>query len=321
MSRILEALRRAEGAAAGETQSGETPPPSSPRPLPFTLDEYPHEAGVVAERRARADETKARQAAPTPFSSGADRIVSTAQRVDARAPGRAGAASKPRLVSATGPAPHAADSFRRLAAALQEIQVERGIRVVMITGAVTGEGTTFTAANLALTLAESQTRRVLLIDADPQRPSLHHVFSTPNTRGLSQALAQDGAELPLVDITPSLSLLPSGHPGPYSFSGVTAERLTSLLEDCAHRFDWVVIDSAPVGVVPEARILARLTRAVVFVIGARSTPAPVVERAVAEIGSTCIVGTVMNRMAGEPADYRDSDTYTAAGSRSLSHRF
>jgi succinoglycan biosynthesis transport protein ExoP len=69
-----------------------------------------------------------------------------------------------------------------------------------------------------------------------------------------------------------------------------------LLEECARRFDWVLLDTPPVGVLPDAQLLARLAGAVILVIGANSTPAALIERAVAELGPECIIGTVLNRV-------------------------
>ena len=70
-----------------------------------------------------------------------------------------------------------------------------------------------------------------------------------------------------------------------------------MLEECAARFDWVLIDTPPVGVLPDAQVLARLVGGVILVIGAGSTPAAAVERAVAELGGPdAIIGTVLNRV-------------------------
>jgi Mrp family chromosome partitioning ATPase len=68
------------------------------------------------------------------------------------------------------------------------------------------------------------------------------------------------------------------------------------VEQCAAAFDWVLLDAPPIGLMPDGNVLARLTKAVVFVIAAGVTPFKVVERAIAEIGRECIVGTVLNRM-------------------------
>jgi Mrp family chromosome partitioning ATPase len=73
--------------------------------------------------------------------------------------------------------------------------------------------------------------------------------------------------------------------------------MEEMLGDVATRFDWVVIDTSPVGVLPDAQVLARLVGGVILVIGAGSTPAAAVERAVAELGGPdVIIGTVLNRI-------------------------
>ena len=74
-----------------------------------------------------------------------------------------------------------------------------------------------------------------------------------------------------------------------------------VIEECAARFDWVLIDTSPVGVLPDAQVLARLVGGVLLVIGAGSTPAAAVERAVAEFGGPeAIIGTVLNRVEEQP---------------------
>jgi capsular exopolysaccharide synthesis family protein len=188
------------------------------------------------------------------------------------------------------------EQYRRLAAALHDLQVERGLKTVMITSAVPREGKTLTVVNLAVTLSESYARRVLLIDADLRWPGVHQALGVPNDRGLTEVLQSDLDDLPLVERSPRMSVLTAGHPGPNPLAGLTSDRMKALLDQCESRFDWVLLDTPPVGLLPDAQLLARLTRAVVFVIGAGSTPAPVVERAVAELGPECIIGTVLNQV-------------------------
>src|SRR5690348_8021689 len=81
--------------------------------------------------------------------------------------------------------PASREQYRRLAAVLHDAQADKGLRVVMIASALAGEGKTLTACNLALTLSESYRRRVLLIDADLRRPTIHSVFRLDAATGLS----------------------------------------------------------------------------------------------------------------------------------------
>ena len=92
----------------------------------------------------------------------------------------------------------AIEQYRKLGAALHEAQQERGLRSVLCTSALMGEGKTVTACNLALTLSESYGRRVLLIDADLRRPQIHTMFGIPNAAGLADTLAAPDDTKPVV---------------------------------------------------------------------------------------------------------------------------
>ena len=188
------------------------------------------------------------------------------------------------------------EQYRKLAAVLHDAQVDHGLNTVMITSALPGEGKTLTGVNLALTLTESYERRVLLIDADLRGPSLHQALNLANERGLSDAL-QDGQELSFIEVTTGLTVLCAGTPGPTPLAALTSKRMGEIVEQCAAQFDWVLIDTPPIGVLPDAQVLTRLVGAVLFVIGAGSTPAATVERAIAELGGPdAIFGVVLNRV-------------------------
>ena len=188
------------------------------------------------------------------------------------------------------------EQYRRLAAVLHEEQVKGSLKTVMVTSALPSEGKTLTIANLALTLSGSYGRRVLVIDADLRAPSLHRLFSVRNTRGLTDALRDGQHGLPVIELSSQLSLLTAGRPGPTPLADLTSERMGEVIRECATSFDWVLIDTPPVGLLPDAQVLARVVGAVIFVIAAGSTPSAAVERAITEIGSDSIIVTVLNRV-------------------------
>lgn len=199
-----------------------------------------------------------------------------------------------RLVTGTSSAV-SVEQYRKVAATLHEEQVRSQLKTVIVTSALPGEGKTLTVVNLALTLSESYGRRVLVIDADLRGPSLHTALNIPNDRGLSEALI-DG-ELTFVQVSSEFAVLPAGHPGPAPLAALTSGRMAQVLEECASQFDWVLIDTPPIGVLPDAQVLVRLAGAVLFVIGAGTTPAATVERAIAELGGAdAIFGVLLNRV-------------------------
>src|SRR5262249_58139948 len=97
-------------------------------------------------------------------------------------------------------------------------------------------------------------------------------FNIPNDQGLSEALRDGTRELPFIEVSARLSVLTAGRPGAAPLAGLTSSCMSDFVEQCAARFDWVLIDTPPVGVLPDAQVLARLAGAVIFVIGPGPPP-------------------------------------------------
>jgi capsular exopolysaccharide synthesis family protein len=193
--------------------------------------------------------------------------------------------------------PIAVEQYRRLAAILHHAQKERGIRRVLVASALAEEGKTLTATNLALTLSESYKRRVLLIDADLRRPGVNIAFGIAKTAGLSEALAAERPEkLAVVQLSNHLSVLPAGHPNHDPMHGLTSLRMSQILDEASEMFDWVIVDSPPVGLLPDAKLLARMVDNVVFVVMAGRTPHGAIQRAIDSLGRERVLGIVLNRV-------------------------
>jgi len=288
MSRIDRALKIKEGSTAVAVATGTDSPPDSAA----ALSQYTHEARDPDRRDdlpsdPTLDSVDFISTSGSP--SGSHRVVRRAARLPANPELPA------RLVTSTSSA-LSVEQYRRLAAVLHEEQVQSQLKTVMITSALPGDGKTLTVANLALTLSESYKRRVLVIDADLRLPTLHTTLGIANDRGLSEALLDD-RELAFVEVSNGLTALTAGNPGPTPLAGLTSNRMREVLEECEARFDWVLIDTSPVGVLPDAQVLGRLVGAVILVIGAGTTPAATVERAIAELGGPdAIFGVVLNRV-------------------------
>jgi protein-tyrosine kinase len=199
-------------------------------------------------------------------------------------------------LSPTSNDPRSVEQYRRLAARLYLMQVERRTSVVLVTSAMAGEGKTLTAANLALTLSESYRRKVLLVDADLRRPWMHQMFGVPNLSGLNEGLrAATERKVPLIDITENLTLLTAGRPDADPMSVLSSDRMRKVIEEAGTRFDWVVIDTPPVGLLTDARLLAALVDTVLLVVQAGKTPLAAIKAATDAIGRDRILGIVLNR--------------------------
>ncbi len=189
------------------------------------------------------------------------------------------------------------EQFRALAAALHQKQGERGLKTLMITSAHANEGKTFTAANLGLMLSESYRRRVLVIDADLRRPSLHQVFNVANTDGLSDSLKEHSQRAATAtEISEWLAILPGGTPEIDPMPILSSGRLQPIIQEAASRFDWVILDTPPIALLPDGPLMGSMVDAAVLVVGAGATPYRLVERAVQTLGRNKIVGVVLNRV-------------------------
>jgi receptor protein-tyrosine kinase len=190
------------------------------------------------------------------------------------------------------------EQYRRLGAALHHHQLQSGARTLMVTSAVAAEGKTLTATNLALTLSHSYQRRVLLVDADLRRPSIHEILRLPNSVGLSDSLRHpELSGLRFQKVSPNLSALTAGRADSDPMAGLVSDTMNRLLSEAAQQFDWVIVDTPPVALLPDANLLAAMIDTAVLVVSARATPYPLVRRAVEAIGQQRILGVVLNRMA------------------------
>jgi capsular exopolysaccharide synthesis family protein len=213
-----------------------------------------------------------------------------------------------KIVAGEHARPQAVEQYRKLAATLHHAQVDRGIKVVLVASAAMGEGKTLTSTNLALTLSESYRRRVLLVDADLRRPSLHDVFQLPNLSGLSDGLEGDAdAKLSLLQVSPTLTVLPAGRPMPDPMGALTSGRMRRILDEAREAFDWVIIDTPPVGMLTDANLLASMVDGAVLVVSAGTTPFGIVQKAVEALSRDRVLGVVLNRV--DPGDQPESNGY------------
>jgi capsular exopolysaccharide synthesis family protein len=260
MGRIDEALRRANLDAA-EGTGAEAP---APAPSP-----WPVEPSV---------EPEAADAEPAP------EIEFDAEAIE-------------RLVASKTAGPLLVEQFRKLAATLLRAQGERQLKSVIVTAPSPGDGKSHVAVNLALTLADSYQRRVLLIDADLRRPTLHLLFSVPNTRGLSEALKEKTDDkVTAVQVNKTLTLLPAGRPDPDPLGGLSSGRMKRLVANAASQFDWVIIDSPPVGVLADADLVAEAVDGAILVVRAGVTRYPDLAAAADTLGQERILGLVLNAL-------------------------
>ena len=205
------------------------------------------------------------------------------------------------------PKSHFAESFRSLRTSLLLSTTGKPPKIILITSATPAEGKTTTATNIAAVLAQRDTR-VLLIDADLRRPTVHHRFGLIGKAGLTTVLngtmTLENAVQNIPEI-PNLDILPSGPVPPFPTEMVGSEVMAQLLQRCAGIYSHVVIDSPPILSVTDGVILARQADAVVLVVRHGKSSKHVVRRArdlLARAGAP-ITGIVLNAVDLSAPEY------------------
>jgi capsular exopolysaccharide synthesis family protein len=286
MSRVDEALRRAAGLAAGPMAAPEHPDPVFEAALSnhaddaLVLERYSVERPV---ERAPIVPSRPTRVTTAPRSAGPARPATLH-------PGLEG-----KLVVGQNVPLVAVEQYRRLATVLHDHHVQSGLKTLMVSSSLPGEGKTLTIVNLALTLCDSFQQRVLLIDADLRRPSVHDVFGIPNHKGLADTTRASAGEIPLVNISTQLSVLTAGRPEASPLAPLASARAREVIAEASANFDWILLDTPPVGLLPDASLVAGLSEGILFVIAAGTTPYNIVKRCIGELGAERIVGVVLNR--------------------------
>lgn len=183
-----------------------------------------------------------------------------------------------------------------------------GSNLIVVTSAVQGEGKTFCAINLALSLAAEVDRTVLLVDADILKPSVGARLGIDSRRGLLDLLADhslDVSEVLLKTNVPKLTVLPAGVPRPDSAELVAGGHMKGLFDELSRRYAdrIIVVDAPPLLPTSEARTLADRAGQVVMVVDAGGTLQSHVEQAFAALEACPNVMSVLNRRSSLLRNY------------------
>jgi protein-tyrosine kinase len=194
-------------------------------------------------------------------------------------------------------------------------QIDRG-NLLMVTSARPGEGKTFTAVNLALSMLSEQDVTVLLIDGDAINPTVPKVLGFQSELGLTDVLADERIDLADVLIRTNLeklSILPAGSRHPLANELLASARMSAFVDEVAARYkDRIIIfDSPPVLATTDPTVLALHVGQVAFVVEAESTGKAAIEESLRILGSCRHLGIILNKTRRSNQLYGYSQYYYA----------
>ncbi|MEW5717042.1 MAG: CpsD/CapB family tyrosine-protein kinase [Chloroflexota bacterium] len=212
------------------------------------------------------------------------------------------------LITITNPRSPISEAYRTLRTNLEFTSLDKPIRSMVVTSASPEEGKSTTLANLAVAVAQAG-RKVILVDCDLRRPSLHQIFDARNTPGFTDMMRDDAlmSQPPLQETAvPNLYLLPSGTLPPNPAELLGSRRMSEVIAALQQHAEMVLFDAPPVIAVTDAAVLSSKVDAVLLVISAGKTKREHAKKAKALLDkvNAHLIGTVLNNIKGETSLYQ-----------------
>ncbi|MGY3836219.1 CpsD/CapB family tyrosine-protein kinase [Bacillus atrophaeus] len=191
-----------------------------------------------------------------------------------------------------------AEQYRTIRTNIAFSSVQTNLRSILVTSSVPGEGKSFSAANLAAVFAQ-QEKKVLLVDADLRKPTIHETFQLENVIGLTNVLVGTCSLSETVQQTPidNLYILTSGPTPPNPAELLSSKAMGDLILDIYDQYSLVIFDSPPLLAVADGQILANQTDGSVLVVLSGKTKIDTVQKAkdALEQSKAKLLGALLNK--------------------------
>lgn len=211
------------------------------------------------------------------------------------------------LIVASNPKSVVSEQFRTIRTNVQFSMIDEELRTLVVTSAAPSAGKSTVAANLASTFA-SKEKRVLLVDTDLRKPTVHKLFKLRNTVGVTSLLANPDVALQKAVVPTAvdgLFVLPSGPVPPNPSELLGSKRMDALLEEMKKHFDLIVFDTPPLIAVTDAQVMASKVDGTLFVIhtGVGKKEEVLKAKELLELVGANVLGAVLNYVPKIDDDY------------------
>lgn len=210
------------------------------------------------------------------------------------------------LITNLNPRSPVSEQYRTIRTNLQFSSVDEELQTMMVTSAGPSEGKSITTANLAVVYAQ-QGKKVLLIDGDLRKPTIHYTFRLDNLKGLSNILVGETnltEAISLSDID-NLDLISCGPIPPNPAELLASKKMQQMLTEASDMYDLILFDTPPILAVTDAQILANICDGSILVTRSKITENEAATKAVEQLQSAQakILGTVLNDREKKEANY------------------
>ncbi|WP_269799363.1 CpsD/CapB family tyrosine-protein kinase [Bacillus sp. FJAT-42315] len=211
-----------------------------------------------------------------------------------------------KLVTFLNPKSPISEQYRTIRTNITFSSIGQEIRSLMVTSPSPGEGKSTTAANLAIVFAQ-QGKKVLLVDADLRKPTMHHTFNIFNSVGLTNVLTKQKALSATVQQSQldQLHILCSGPIPPNPAELLGSYMMAEFLQEVYQEYEVVIFDTPPVLLVTDAQVVANQCDASILVVSSGQTNADTAMKAkeVLQSAQSKLLGVVLNNMSNKKSGY------------------
>lgn len=191
------------------------------------------------------------------------------------------------------------EGYRVLRTNIQYSSVDQELKKILVTSSMQSEGKTTTTSNLAVVLAKSGSR-VIIIDCDQRRPSIHKKFKLPNSVGLSDYLVKRATKDEVIQKTVinNVDILTVGTIPPNPSELLATKKMESFLCELEKEYDYVILDTPPVGLVTDAQLLSRYVDGVLYVVGSNQVDIEIIQKSkkLLDNVNANIIGVILNKI-------------------------
>lgn len=210
------------------------------------------------------------------------------------------------IISYNDPKSVISEQYRAIRTNIEYSNVDQNTKTILVTSSDKNEGKTTTVSNLAVSFANLN-KKVLLIDCDLRNASIHKMFKINNIYGLTDILAKDKAVDKCIQKTEleNLYVLTAGAIPPNPAEILSSEKMKNLIEDLKNIYDYIFIDTPPIGLVTDAGVLSSFTDGVVLVVKSESVEKKYLEETKKKLDAVDarILGAILNSYKSEQKDY------------------
>ncbi|MCM8711384.1 CpsD/CapB family tyrosine-protein kinase [Clostridium sp. SYSU_GA19001] len=210
------------------------------------------------------------------------------------------------MISIKNPKSAAAEAFRTLRTNIQFSSLDEELKTIVVTSTQPGEGKSTVVSNLAITMAQTG-KKVLLIDCDLRKPTIHKKLGISNQDGLTSLLSKEKSAEEVIKASsiPNFYVLTSGPIPPNPAELLGSKRFKALIKELGEVFNVILLDAPPVLAVTDAQLLSTFCSGVVFVAGYGQAEKHAIVRAkelIDKVGGK-ILGVVINKIPAKSKSY------------------